>query len=106
MIEIEFYTTDSGKQPFVEWMGDLDFTIKAIVMKRIARLRVNNYGECKTIKGSSGISELIIDYGPGYRIYYAKKHLSLVVLLVGGNKRSQERDIIKAKKYWQAYQEK
>jgi putative addiction module killer protein len=52
------------------------------------------------IKGGEGVWELRIDYGPGYRIYFGKKGTTIVILLTGRDKKSQDRDIAKAKKYW------
>jgi putative addiction module killer protein len=70
------------------------------------RLELGNFGDSKSIKGSSEIRELRIDHGPGYRIYFALEKLVVVVLFIGGNKNSQKRDIEKAKRYWIDYKEK
>jgi putative addiction module killer protein len=75
------------------------------VLTRITRLRLGNFGDCKIIKRTNIIFELRIDYGPGYRIYFGKKDQALVILLIGGDKKSQESDIAKTKKYWEACQE-
>jgi putative addiction module killer protein len=66
---------------------------------------LGNFGDCKLIKGGEGVSELRIDYGPGYRIYFGKDKATIVALLIGGNKGSQTRDIAKAKRYWLDYKE-
>lgn len=104
--QIIFYTTDTGSQPFVTWQKKLDTKIEAVVIGRLARIRNGNFGDCKPIKGSDGVCELRIDYGPGYRIYFGKKGGRIVVLLVGGDKGSQNRDITKAKRYWLDFKEK
>jgi len=101
-----FYTTNTGNQPVVNWQKKLDTKTEAVVLARIARVRGGNFGDCNPIKGSNGIYELCIDYGPGYRIYYAKMGASIIVLLVGGAKKSQNRDILKAKQYWFDFKEK
>ncbi len=104
-IKIIFYTTSSGKQPFVDWHKDLDGMAKSIIIARIARLRVGNFGDCKPLKNGAGVCELRIAYGSGLRIYYGKKGSAIIVLLAGGDKGSQNRDIARAKRYWQAYKE-
>jgi putative addiction module killer protein len=103
---IILYTTDTGKQPFVEWQEKLDTKTESVVLVRLARIRGGNLGDCKQIKGSKGLYELRIDYGPGYRIYYGKIGSTIVVLLVGGSKKSQDRDILKAQRYWLDFKEK
>ena len=105
IVEIIFYTTETGKQPFVEWQTRLDTKTEAIVLARFARIRGGNFGDCKVIKGGKGIYELRIDYGAGYRIYYGKSGSTIVVLLVGGSKRGQDRDIASAKRYWLDFKE-
>lgn len=105
VIEIVFYTTHTGKQPFLEWLNNLDVKTKSIIATRIARVHGGNFGDCKQLKNCHGIWELRIDYGAGYRIYYGKKGTTLVILLSGGDKNSQNRDITKAKQYWLAFKE-
>ena len=104
-IKIVLYTSTTEKQPFADWLRKLDSGTKTIVAARLARIKANNFGDCKRIVGSSGVHELRIDHGTGYRIYYGKKGTTIVVLLVGGNKGSQNRDIAKAKQYWLDFKE-
>lgn len=100
--EILIYTTADGHAPFSEWINALrDVAGRAIIRARINRVRLGNFGDCKTIGG--GVLELRIDSGPGYRVYLAKEGSSLVVLFTGGDKRSQKRDIAQAQKYWEDY---
>ncbi|MGH8160038.1 MAG: type II toxin-antitoxin system RelE/ParE family toxin [Rhodanobacter sp.] len=81
---------------FKEWFTGLrDQTAKAKILVRIKRLAEGNMGDAKHF---DGISELRIDYGPGYRIYAAKKGDTVYLLLCGGDKSSQRKDIEKAKK--------
>ena len=68
---------------------------------RLARVRQGNLGDCKPV--GEGVSELRVDYGPGYRVYFGQKGRTLVVLLCGGDKRSQDRDIRLAKQFWQEF---
>ncbi len=99
-IRTVIYKTSTGKEPFSEWFLDLDSGTRAIATTRLKRVRLGNLGDCKLLKGAGGVWELRIDYGPGYRIYFGKEGNEIVVLLVGGSKRSQERDIEKAQQYW------
>ena len=96
---IEYYETDTGKCPYLEWEGELTVELRAQIRKRLNRVRLGNFGDIDHIEGS--IFELRIHSGPGYRIYYAKKGNKIVILLCAGSKRSQSRGIEKAKKYWQ-----
>lgn len=103
-IRVEEYQTSEGGVPFQEWMHSLkDLKSKAIALTRIARLEAGNFGDFKAF---DSIIELRIDYGPGYRIYCAEKEKKLIILLVGGSKKSQKKDIQKAKDYWEDYQKR
>lgn len=99
LFTIEYYQTDTGKCPYLEWEGGLTTELRAQIRKRLNRIRLGNFGDIDHIEGS--IFELRIHSGAGYRIYYAKKGNKIVILLCAGSKRSQNRDIEKAKKYWQ-----
>ncbi|TET35293.1 type II toxin-antitoxin system RelE/ParE family toxin [Candidatus Dependentiae bacterium] len=99
-IKIFIYRTKNGRVPFSKWKDSLDEKTRAIVRTRLDRVRLGNFGDSKRIKDGNGIWELRISYGPGYRIYFGKMKTTLVILLVGGNKGSQKRDIEKAKQYW------
>ena len=68
---------------------------------RLDRLEVGNFGDCKFVR--DGVSELRIDWGPGYRVYYVCDGGALIVLLCGGDKRKQDADIKKAVELWQEY---
>jgi len=81
---------------FAEWLTGLrDQNAKGRIASRISRLEHANPGDVKSVGG--GISEMRIDYGPGYRLYYATRGAALVILLCGGDKRTQDADIRKAK---------
>jgi putative addiction module killer protein len=101
-IETKVYQTNTGKRPFLEWLNKLDIATQSIVKTRIARIRKSNIGNHKKIKGAD-IWELRVDYGPGFRIYFGKQGSTVVVLLMGGTKGSQSRDITKAQQYWLEY---
>ncbi len=91
---IEYYEC-----PYLDWEGELSMELRAQIRKRLNRVRLGNFGDIDHIEGN--IFELRIHAGAGYRIYYAKKDNKIVILLCAGSKRSQSRDIEKAKKYWQ-----
>ena len=77
---------------FAKWIDDLrDVRARARILARIERLALGLVGDAKPV--AEGVSELRIDYGPGYRVYFRKRGSSLVVLLAGGDKRTQTRDI-------------
>lgn len=104
MLEVRYYLNEKGKSLFTNWLESLqDRQARAKVRVRIDRLRLGNFGDCRSV--GSGVSELKIDFGPGYRVYFGKDGESLVILLLGGNKKSQAKDIQNAKKYWSHYKE-
>lgn len=76
---------------------------QAAVAARLARVEGGNLGDCKTIKGGQGVKELRIPKGPGYRIYFGEDGDTIVILLTGGGKGSQKKDIEKAKAFWKDY---
>lgn len=102
-IDIEIYETTTGKRPFEIWIkGIKEVHTRAKILTRLDRLRLGNFGDCKTIE--NGVCELRIHYGPGIRIYYGKIGKKVILLLCGGDKSSQDKDIPKAKEYLQDYQ--
>jgi len=103
MYEIRHYLTASGKNLFEEWLDSLkDAKAEARIAARIARLAAGNFGDCKPLR--DGVWELRIDWGPGYRVYYAMSGRMCVLLLCGGDKRKQSADISRAVEYWNDYQ--
>jgi putative addiction module killer protein len=102
--EVVEYVTETGKCPFRAWLDRLgDKRVKARVDARLLGIRLGNFGDAKPIVGGKGVKELRVNFGPGYRIYFGVDGNHLIVLLVGGDKRSQVSDIRKAKQYWQQY---
>jgi putative addiction module killer protein len=100
--EIQTYETLEDRSPFEEWLDTMrDSQGKAKIKARLQRLALGNLGDCKSV--GEGVSELRIDFGPGYRVYFAEKGSTIVLLLCGGDKSTQERDIRKAKAYWTEY---
>ena len=100
--EVVAFRARDGRVPFEEWLDDLkDKRAVARVLARLARVRLGNLGDCKPV--GEGVSELRVDYGPGYRVYFGQKGRTLVVLLCGGDKRTQDRDIRLARQFWQEF---
>lgn len=92
------YLTADGRDPFKEWLANLaDRQAKMRVATRILRMQGGNFGDCKPI--ADGVWELRIDYGPGYRVYYARVDGRVLLLLIGGDKRKQQADIDTAVTY-------
>jgi putative addiction module killer protein len=102
--EVVAFCAREAQVPFEEWLADLDDKrAVARILARLARVRQGNLGDCKPV--GEGVSELQVDYGPGYRVYFGQKGRTLVVLLCGGDKRSQDRDIRLAKQFWQEFKQ-
>ena len=103
MVEILRYVTVSGKDVFGKWLAGLrDQRAAAKIAIRITRLAVGNFGDCRPLR--DGVWELRIDWGQGYRVYYAMAGRTCVLLLCGGDKRRQTADIQRAIEYWKDYQ--
>lgn len=99
---IKTYLLHSGKSPFEEWFSKLrDSTAKARILTRIDRLRFGNFGDCKSVGG--GVFELRIHFGPGLRVYFGLVGSEVVLLLGGGDKGSQQKDILACQNYWREY---
>jgi putative addiction module killer protein len=104
MKDIRLYKTCSGKEPFEDWLAHIkDKTTKARIRRRIDRLSFGQEGDCKSV--GKGVYELRLMFGAGYRVYYGKSGDIVIVLLLGGDKDSQEEDIKKAQAYWRESQE-
>lgn len=105
MIEVRHYVNRAGKDVFDDWLTHLaDARTQAKIASRINRLAAGNFGDCKPLR--QGVSELRIDWGPGYRVYYAMIGRECVVLLCGGAKRRQSSDIERALQYLKDYKER
>ena len=101
-MELLRYVTEAGEDVIGRWLAELsDVRANAIIAARMNRLAAGNFGDCKPLK--SGVWELRIDWGPGYRVYYAMTGKTRVLLLCGGDKRKQSADIERAIAYWKDY---
>ena len=102
MFEIRHYRSAQGRTPFTEWFSGLrDRQARARIVARLERLETGNFGDCKGVGG--GVSELRIDWGPGYRVYFGRDGQTVILLLCGGDKRKQDSDIKKAVELWQQF---
>ena len=100
--KVIYYSLENGESPFENWLKKLDNLSRAIVVRFVQR--VANGGAKKSIKAlKGGIFEIKITHGPGYRVYFAEDGDEIIILLVGGDKKTQSRDIDKAKEYWRNY---
>jgi putative addiction module killer protein len=105
MIEILRFIDESGEDVFGDWLAGLrDNRAAAKIAVRINRMAAGNFGDCKSLR--EGVSELRIDWGPGYRVYYAMVGKVCVVLLGGGDKRRQSADIDRAIENWNSWLER
>ena len=102
--EIRKLELENGRVPFDDWFESLrDLRLQAAVDSRLARVRVGNLGDHKRV--GAGVSELRVNAGPGLRIYYGEHGKQVVILLGGGDKATQTRDIHRAKQLWQQWLE-
>lgn len=100
---IHEYTDGQGKSPYAEWLSSLlDVRARTKIMMQVDRMELGLLGDSEPI--GEGLSELRIYYGPGYRVYYGKAEQHFYLLLCGGDKSTQTRDIKRAKVHWQDYQ--
>jgi len=96
---IEYYLTENNRKPFKEWLDGLkDVAARSKIRIRLDRVRLGNLGNNRSV--GNGVYELKVDYGPGYRVYYALDSKTVVLLLLGGDKSTQDKDIGLAKEYW------
>jgi putative addiction module killer protein len=102
MFEIEYYQTPEARRPLIDWLEKLrDRQARGRILARIDRLALGNFGDHHALDG--GIHELRIDWGPGYRVYFAKVGRKVVLLLCGGDKKTQQVDIVQARRYLNDY---
>ena len=99
---INEYTDEQDKSPYAEWLASLrDARARARVIMQVDRMELGLFGDSEPV--GDGLSEVKIHYGPGYRVYYGKEGPDAYVLLCGGDKSTQSKDIKRAKTYWQEH---
>jgi putative addiction module killer protein len=101
--ELRFYKTADGKRPFIEWYRSLTTEVRTPVHKRMDRVEHGNFGDAKPL--GNGVFELRFHEGKGHRVYYGLDGKRVVLLLIGGDKPSQDGDIQHAKEYWKDYRD-
>ena len=104
VIELRYHLDDNGESPFEQWFCDLDAQAAAKVAVALARVEQGNLSNVKPV--GEGVLEYRIDWGPGYRVYFGRDGNVLVILLTGGTKKRQQRDIDTAKALWTDYKQR
>lgn len=102
-VRVREYLTPDGRNPFRDWLAGLNGPVRARIQARVLRFSTGNLGDHKSV--GAGVWEARLMFGPGYRIYFGKDGASFVLLLVGGDKSSQARDIRRARQLWSDYKE-
>lgn len=103
-MKVEMYEDAHGGCPFADWFGKIDSQSAVKVTAAITRMEAGNPGDVKSVGG--GVSERRINFGPGLRLYFGRDGQDLILLLVGGTKRGQQRDIERAKALWAEYKKR
>lgn len=105
MLEVREFETADERRPFAEWMQELrDNQARVRIVSRITRMQAGNRGDWRSVGGA--VFELRISHGPGYRVYCGQDGETLVLLLCGSDKSTQQRDIERAREYWYDYEER
>jgi putative addiction module killer protein len=100
-MEVVEYIAKNGKSPFAAWFKKLNNEAAVKITTALYRIEQGNFSNVKNV--GAGVAEYKIDFGPGYRIYFAQVNDTLIILLGGGTKKRQNNDIMNAKQYWQEY---
>lgn len=101
-IRVREFIGVAGNVPYRDWLLGLDRVTRARIQARVLRFEDGNFGDCKSV--GDGVLEARVMFGPGFRIYFRRESDAIVLLLVGGSKASQVRDIRLARAYWCEYQ--
>lgn len=100
IMEVLIYQDEDGDEPFTRWQIAIkDATTRLRISKRLRRIEQNNIGDAESV--GEGVCELRLHFGPGYRVYFGYIDTETILLLAGGDKSSQIKDIQKAKHYWE-----
>ena len=101
---LEYYLDGNGEAPVTKWLYSLRDKVAVYrIRARFDRVELGNFGTIKPVGG--GVTELKIDHGPGYRVYYAMSGKTVVLLLIGGDKSTQQKDVETEKAYWKRQKE-
>jgi putative addiction module killer protein len=100
-MDIHYYCKEGGKSPFLAWYDRLDVSAAARVATALTRLGLGNFSNVASV--GQGVNELKIHFGPGYRVYFAHDGKEMILLLGGGSKQRQQRDINAAQANWKDY---
>jgi putative addiction module killer protein len=101
LIELRDYLDPAGRRPIRRWLDGLDSVTRARVAKALVQLSLGNFSEVKGVGG--GVLERRLNFGPGYRLYFGRDGDALIILLTGGAKSRQQRDIETAHASWEDY---
>jgi putative addiction module killer protein len=101
--EVLVFRNRSDESPYLEWLDALDWKTQERILSRVARMKQGQFGDCKSV--DRGLYELRLFFGPGYRVYFGEHRGKTILILAGGDKSSQRRDIKKATEYWNIYLE-
>ena len=104
MLMLLEYLEHDGSSPFAKWFATLDAVAAAKITTGVRRLELGNFSNVKGV--GAGVFEYRIDFGPGYRVYFGKNGERLVILLGGGTKKGQDRDIATARVRWKDYKKR
>lgn len=101
---VKIYQDEEGNEPFVNWLESLKNQItRARIREKVRRIKLGNLGDHKAV--GDGLFELRLHFGSGYRIYYGHVGAKIILLIGGGSKATQKKDIRKAKQYWEKYKQ-
>ncbi len=104
MIEVREYLDRNGRSPYAKWFDELDATAAAKVASAVTRISLGNFSNVKGV--GSGVLEYRLDFGPRYRVYFGRDGDWLVILLAGGTKKRQQKDITDAIARWHDYKQR
>lgn len=104
MVTVLEFLDREGSSPFANWFGRLDAIAAAKVTTAVRRMELGNFSNVKGV--GAGVLEYRVDFGPGYRVYFGKDGETIVILLGGGTKKRQGRDIATTRERWKDYKER
>src|SRR5687768_14665785 len=101
MLTVREYLDERGRSAFRQWLDELDQATRARVQARVLRFELGNLGDHKQV--GHGVWEARLAFGPGYRLCFGMRGQELILLLLGGDKSSQRKDIKRAQEFWATY---